>query len=344
LEDSSTRDQFMRGTRVFAAPAGGARSYQWQIAALVLSLLLAGVVAWWVMSPRSGSSADQTRDKVPPQAAVVRVSPPAAAPSAVTPNPAAVLTSPVMTSAPTVVKTLVVNQTVKPGTPVTASAVALQVPAQASSVPLLSSKVVPVIPQAAGVSLTPATAPVAGASTALSTVPAKPVGDSVQRGSNQALVQAQTMWNEGARASAIDLLRQALSRVETASSGETSGALVALVRELARMELADGQVNKSLALLQRLEPQIGEVADLWAMRGNAAQRLGQHAEAISSYQHALAAKSDEPRWLLGLAVSLAAQGQTTQAADLVEKARVIGGLRPEMANYLRQLGVAIRGE
>jgi Flp pilus assembly protein TadD len=87
---------------------------------------------------------------------------------------------------------------------------------------------------------------------------------------------------------------------------------------------------------------MSQVADLWAMRGNAAQRLGQHAEAVSSYQRALGIKPDEPRWLLGLAVSLAAQGQTTPAADLAEKVRVMGALRPEIANYLRQLGVVIR--
>jgi Flp pilus assembly protein TadD len=174
----------------------------------------------------------------------------------------------------------------------------------------------------------------------------KPATDSLQLGANQALAQAQAMWNDGSKASAIDLLRQALSRVEVASQGNSSAAasasLTSVVRELARMELADGQVNNALKLLTRLEPQIAQVADLWAMRGNSAQRLGQHAEAASSYQRALALKPDESRWLLGLAVSLAAQGQTALAAELAEKVRLQGALRPEIANYLRQLGVVIR--
>jgi tetratricopeptide (TPR) repeat protein len=161
----------------------------------------------------------------------------------------------------------------------------------------------------------------------------------------QALAQAQAMWNEGSKATAIDLLRQALSRVEAASQGNSSAAasasLTAVVRELARMELADGQVNNALKLLTRLEPQIAQAADLWAMRGNSAQRLGLHLEAASSYQNALNLKPDEPRWLLGLAVSLAAQGQTAPAAELAEKVRQMGALRPEIANYLRQLGVVI---
>jgi Flp pilus assembly protein TadD len=77
------------------------------------------------------------------------------------------------------------------------------------------------------------------------------------------------------------------------------------------------------------------------MRGNAAQRLGQHAEAVHSYQRALALRPDETRWMLGAAVSLAAQGQTAAAGEWADKARVMGALRPELAAYLRQLGVTI---
>jgi len=46
--------------------------------------------------------------------------------------------------------------------------------------------------------------------------------------------------------------------------------------------------------------------------------------------------------MLGAAVSLAAQGQVGPAADLAEKARLAGALRPDVANYLRQLGLAVR--
>jgi len=47
---------------------------------------------------------------------------------------------------------------------------------------------------------------------------------------------------------------------------------------------------------------------------------------------------------LGLAVSLAAQGQTAPAAELAEKVRAQGALRPEIASYLRQLGVVIQSD
>lgn len=161
-----------------------------------------------------------------------------------------------------------------------------------------------------------------------------------------ALAQAQSLWNAGSHTAAIELLSQAVSRVEssTASGAPVTGqsALASLARELARMQLADGQVGPALALLKRLEPQLAQVADVWAMRGNAAQRLGQHAEAAQSYQKALTLRADESRWMLGAAVSLAAQGQTAAAGELADKARGMGALRPEVANYLRQLGVVIR--
>jgi tetratricopeptide (TPR) repeat protein len=247
---------------------------------------------------------------------------------------------------PSTIKSATSDEPVKPASPVTASASVKPIPVQTKLLAGPTLQAALAMPQAAVSNVTPPVAPLAGAGATSAAVQTKPAIDGVQQSSHQVLAQAQSLWNEGARASAIDLLRQALSRIEVASQGSVPGvasvALAAVVRELAGMELAEAQVSNALKLLQRLEPQIGQVADLWAMRGNAAQRLGQHAEAVSSYQRAVSIKPDEPRWLLGLAVSLAAQGQTTQAADLTEKVRVMGALRPEIANYLRQLGVVIR--
>jgi Flp pilus assembly protein TadD len=118
--------------------------------------------------------------------------------------------------------------------------------------------------------------------------------------------------------------------------------LASLARELARMELAEGQVSQALAMLTRLEPALSGFADVWAVRGNAAQRLGRHQESAAAYMMALKLRPDEPRWMLGAAVSLAAQGQTAAAAELAEKARAGGVLSREVAAYLRQLGVALR--
>ncbi len=62
----------------------------------------------------------------------------------------------------------------------------------------------------------------------------------------------------------------------------------------------------------------------------------------NAYRTALRLRPGEPRWMLGAAVSLAAQGQAGQAADLVEQARAISVVSPEVLAYLRQLGVPMR--
>ena len=54
---------------------------------------------------------------------------------------------------------------------------------------------------------------------------------------------------------------------------------------------------------------------------NAAQRVGQHAEASLAYRTALDIRPGEPRWMLGAAVSMAALGQLAATADMVDWAR-----------------------
>ncbi len=163
----------------------------------------------------------------------------------------------------------------------------------------------------------------------------------------EALAQARSLWNAGSRETALDVMRQAVAVAERAqASAPDAAALPAfqtLVRELARMELAQGQPAQVLELLVRLEPLLGDQADLWAVRGNAAQRLGRHADSVQAYQTALKLRPGEPRWMLASAVSLAALGQLSASAEQVEKARAAGGaVSPEVLNYLRQMGVAVR--
>jgi Flp pilus assembly protein TadD len=154
--------------------------------------------------------------------------------------------------------------------------------------------------------------------------------------------QAQALWTGGSRDAAIELMREAVMVAERSATPAGSSMMVPLVRELARMELAEGQATRVLEMLTRLEPTMAGQADLWAVRGNAAQRLGRHQESANAYLRALRLRPEEPRWMLGAAVSLAAQGQTAAAADLAEKARAGGAVSREVAAYLRQLGVPLR--
>jgi len=162
----------------------------------------------------------------------------------------------------------------------------------------------------------------------------------------ETLSQARNLWNAGSREAALDAMRQAVAVAEQAQTSAPEPTalptLQTLVRELARMELAQGQVGQVLELLVRLEPLLADQADLWAVRGNAAQRLGQHQASVHAYGMALKLRPGEPRWMLAAAVSLAVQGQLTAAAEQAEKARAAGAVSPEVLAYLRQLGVPLR--
>lgn len=157
------------------------------------------------------------------------------------------------------------------------------------------------------------------------------------------MAQAQSLWEQGARDAATQLLRDAIAVLErSASAGESTGLLLQAVRELTRMELVQGHAAAAMELLQRLEPLLANQPDVWALRGNAAQRLGRHAESVQAYLTALKLRPGEARWMLGAAVSLAADGHTAQATELAEQARERGGLSAEVETYLRQQGVALR--
>ena len=141
-------------------------------------------------------------------------------------------------------------------------------------------------------------------------------------------------------------MREAVAVTERAYNAGTlpadSPVLASLVREQVRMELAEGRVSVVLELLVRLEPALPGQADLWAVRGNAAQRLARHQGAVQAYLRALELRPDEPRWMLGAAVSLAALGRLDAAAEQVERARSLGNVSPEILAYLRQAGVPLK--
>ncbi len=175
---------------------------------------------------------------------------------------------------------------------------------------------------------------------AKSETPVNQINSSPER---EILVQAQSMWRGGARVAAMDLLTEAIATIETQKLTEAplgqKTKLADLVRELARMQLMDGQVSQTWDMLVRLEPALAGFADVWAIRGNVAQRLGRHQASVDAYLTALKSQPNEPRWMLGAAVSMAALGQMTAAGELVEKASASGAMTRELAAYLRQSGV-----
>jgi MSHA biogenesis protein MshN len=166
-----------------------------------------------------------------------------------------------------------------------------------------------------------------------------------QTAARDAVASAQSLWNTGAKESAIALLQDVLASGERSlpsSSTSLGSGLLALVRELVRMQLADARPGAAWDLLVRLEPHIRSESELWAVRGNAAQRLGRHQDSVHAYTAALQLRPGEQRWLLGTAVSLAALGKNEAAADMAEKALAVGPISKEVQSYLRQMGVPVK--
>lgn len=174
-----------------------------------------------------------------------------------------------------------------------------------------------------------------------------PVLQRQQQAGNDALAQAQALWNSGSRDAAMDLMQQSIAAAERSAkaggpSASNTAVLLPLVREMARMQLAEARFGAVWEMLTRLEPLLGNPSDLWAIRANAAQRLGRHQDSVHAYMMALQSRPDEQRWLLGTAVSLAALGQTSSAAEMAEKARAQGPVGKDILAYLRQAGVPLR--
>jgi Flp pilus assembly protein TadD len=206
------------------------------------------------------------------------------------------------------------------------------------------------VPPAAAVAAEKTTASVPSQAAVPASAAASPASDAAQQAQRQgaaardALAQAQSLWSSGNPAAAIDLLREAVQVAQrtTPASPAADSTLVAMVRELARMQMGSGRVGEAYEVLVQHEARLKGHAELWAMRANAAQRLGQHQDSVQAYMQALQFRPQEQRWLLGLAVSLAAMGQSAAASDVVERARAQGPIPRDIADYLRPLGVTVK--
>ena len=174
-----------------------------------------------------------------------------------------------------------------------------------------------------------------------STEPATAVGSARPPASaTEVLTQAQQLWAGGAHDAGVELLQQALARAERADVS-APGGVHAILRELVRMQLADGRLSYVWNLLVQQDAQLKDASDLWAIRAHAAQRLGRYQDSVSAYLRALQLKPGEQRWLLGAAVSYAALGQNANATEFANKARAIGPVSADIVAYLRQAGVTL---
>ncbi len=341
----------IRGTSVLVSRERGSRRRSvWimpLIGGLILLSILAGVGLWW-----------QTRNMTPMPVAAVKPSPAVQGTATPTPIQTAMPVAVDVTKSGPIQAPVASTPPAPPTVQSQPAATTLAVPSpqaapQPAPPPSASPAVVkaaapvptptpnPAPPPAPAKSATLAALPSAPPALAAPLAPAAPV---LQRQSAalDALAQAQGLWNAGARDAAVEVLREAITLAQQQGAGNNNPALIPLARELARMLVADNHIIQALEMLTRLEPALSGQADLWAVRGNAAQRLAKHPEAVTAYLTALKLRPGEPRWMLGAAISQAIQGQLAEAGDLTEQVRAKGALSAELRTYLRQLGVEIR--
>ena len=140
---------------------------------------------------------------------------------------------------------------------------------------------------------------------------------------SEALAQAQTLWNSGSADAAIEMVGVGHGQPSAMRSGsEAIGnpQLLTLVREWTRCSWP-AAVTGGLGRLDPVEPVLAMCPTCWRCAPTPRSASAATRTACSPHLAALQARPDEQRWLLGAAVSLAALGQTTSAAELVDKAR-----------------------
>lgn len=329
---------------------------RWALAALLVVTAAAGAFVWW-SSQQTPPAAPVAAPSVAPAPVVAPAPSVAMTASGAAASELAVATTPV---APEPAMAVPASSLVPPPARTASAGAGLRMETVLSSPAVAAQTVLP----APAPAVTPASKTVAPSAAVVSTpvvstppAPAAPLSAKAlvpqaespsaatrqQQAAREALAQAQALWASGARDSAINGLQEAVAATERGTQGAAgaSTALVPLVRELARMELAEGRPAAVWDMLVRLESLLVNQPELWAMRANAAQRLGRHQDSVQAYTMALQSRPNEQRWLLGAAVSLAALGQTGPAAEMADKARAVGPVSREVLAYLRQQGVPL---
>lgn len=333
--------------RGFRAPRPGAarlRNGLWGLA------VIAAALGWWWRDSPPAHPPAQAVAETKPSAAPAPASASASAPQAVAAAPMVVPSPPLLATQRLAVPDSV--PVVRPGAAPSAQnapvgAVALRMDSQLRL--RQPARPEPTPPGEASKSAALAERPSAPLAPPAAVLPALPdaaqLAQRQQQASKEAMAQALSLWNTGSRDAAIDMLEEVVASAERSVAGGANAALLVLpVRELTRMQLAQSRPQAVWTLLHRLEPLLGNQADLWAVRAHAAQRLGHHQDSVHAYLAALQSRPNESRWLLGAAVSLAALGQTAGAADMAEKARANGVVSKEVLAYLRQMGVSLKGQ
>lgn len=148
-----------------------------------------------------------------------------------------------------------------------------------------------------------------------------------QRRSDEAMAQLQLALAADPRQGAMAML---LARMQIERGGDGIGVLL---NSLPFVDAGTGRAGTEDALAG---------ARYHAFLAGALQRRARHPEAVQQYRAALQAVADNAPdsgvWLMGLGLSLRAEGHMAEAAEAFTRARASGGLSAELDAYVeRQL-------
>ena len=99
--------------------------------------------------------------------------------------------------------------------------------------------------------------------------------------------------------------------------------------------VAANELEQAATVLRQAEMYAQRDADFHAMQAAVAQRLAQHAAAVSYYMKALETKPDNGAWWMGMAISLETLNKKEAAAGAYATAVEQGGLNRELLAYVK---------
>lgn len=111
---------------------------------------------------------------------------------------------------------------------------------------------------------------------------------------------------------------------------------------LARIHIDHGAEQKALALLERTAPLASNDPDFSSLLATVYQRVGRHADAVTTFGQVVELRPGDARAWLGLAISLESERQSGPARRAYERAQQLGGLPTPLAKYTEQRLVALR--